>query len=378
MPLEIMDGGTSQSTAAGARKALGLEIGVAIQAWDADLDAISALAGTGIAVRTAANTWTTRTLQAPTAGFTITNPAGVAGDPTFVLANDLGAIEALNTNAILVRTTTDTWAARTLTAPAAGLTITNPAGTAGNPIFVLANDLAALEGLSSNGLVTRTATDTMTTRTITGTANEITATNGDGVSANPTLSLPSSLTFTGKTITGGTFSGVTLSSTTTVSGLLDVTNGQIGFPATQNASAGVNVLDDYEEGTWTPTYVSSTGAFGAITYNATTGTYTKIGNVVVVRWRIATDSLAVGTAGGQLKIGGLPFSSASSAAAVLGFVSGYAVNNPWSGITSGTEILLYHKTTITSNSTSTAAATDPTTGASANANQIIGSAVYLV
>ncbi|MBK8773195.1 MAG: hypothetical protein IPM06_22570, partial [Rhizobiales bacterium] len=86
-------------------------------------------------------------------------------------------------------------------------TISNPAGTAGNPTFALANDLSALEALSSTGLAARTGSDTWAQRTITGTANEITATNGDGASGNPTLSLPSALTFTGKTVTGGTFSG---------------------------------------------------------------------------------------------------------------------------------------------------------------------------
>lgn len=57
---------------------------------------------------------------------------------------------------------------------------------------------------NTNGLLTQTAASTFTGRTITGTAAEITATNGDGVSGNPTLSLPTALTFTGKTVTGGT------------------------------------------------------------------------------------------------------------------------------------------------------------------------------
>lgn len=47
---------------------------------DGDLDALSALTGTGIAVRTAADTWATRSLDEG-AGISITNPAGIAGNP---------------------------------------------------------------------------------------------------------------------------------------------------------------------------------------------------------------------------------------------------------------------------------------------------------
>jgi len=51
-------------------------------------------------------------------------------------------------------------------------------------------DVNALEGLSSTGVVTRTAANTYSERTITGTASEVEVTNGDGVSGNPTIGLP--------------------------------------------------------------------------------------------------------------------------------------------------------------------------------------------
>lgn len=81
-------------------------------------------------------------------------------------------------------------------------------------------DLTSIAGNTTGGFLTRTASNTYTARTITGTSNEITVTNGDGVSGAPTLSLPSSLTFTGKTITGGTFASPTLSGTLGGSGTI--------------------------------------------------------------------------------------------------------------------------------------------------------------
>src|SRR5258705_8187157 len=72
---------------------LGQVIGTDMQAWDADLDAVAGVSSSGLITRTGAGTAASRTLQAPAAGFTITNPAGTVGDPTFVLANNLAAVE---------------------------------------------------------------------------------------------------------------------------------------------------------------------------------------------------------------------------------------------------------------------------------------------
>ncbi len=61
---------------------IGLHVGVDVEAWDADLDAIAALSGTGIAVRTAANTWAQRTITGTTSRIAVTNGSGAAGNPT--------------------------------------------------------------------------------------------------------------------------------------------------------------------------------------------------------------------------------------------------------------------------------------------------------
>ena len=100
------------------------------------------------------------TLPAPAAGLTWTYGASSI---TITLANDLAAVEGIGTTGLAARTATDTWTTRTLTGPAAGITVSNGDGVAGNPTLALANDLAAVEGLSGTGAAVRTATDTWTT-----------------------------------------------------------------------------------------------------------------------------------------------------------------------------------------------------------------------
>ena len=57
--------------------------------------------------------------------------------------------------------------------------------------------LAALAAYNTNGLLTQTAVDTFTGRTVTGTANQVDVTNGNGVSGNPTLSLSATVVLPG-------------------------------------------------------------------------------------------------------------------------------------------------------------------------------------
>lgn len=65
-------------------------------------------------------------------------------------------------NGIVVRTSLAVTVGRTLTGPAAGLTISNSDGVSGNPTFALANDLSALEALSGTGFAKRTGSDAWT------------------------------------------------------------------------------------------------------------------------------------------------------------------------------------------------------------------------
>ena len=83
----------------------------------------------------------------------------------------------------------------------------------------------------------------------------------------------------------------------------------IGFPATQVASADPNTLDDYEEGTWTPTLRDGLGGTG--TLSEAYGKYTKIGRSVFVQVHTTISSTSGLTSNQYLYIGGAPFTCAS-------------------------------------------------------------------
>jgi hypothetical protein len=79
----------------------------------------------------------------------------------FAVSNaELLALGNNSSSGLLTSTGAGTVAARTIIPPAAGITITDGDGIAGNPTLVLADDLAAVEGLSTTGIVRRTAADT--------------------------------------------------------------------------------------------------------------------------------------------------------------------------------------------------------------------------
>lgn len=119
---------------------------------------------------------------------------------------------------------------------------------------------------------------------------------------------------------------------------VNVSVGQIQFPASQNASAGANTLDDYEEGTYTAGISINAGTTG-ITYDYRFGRYTKVGNTVHVSGIVTLTSKGALT--GQVRLTGLPFATpnvtnqftavtvpyAGSMASLVGGVGGFISPN---------------------------------------------------
>ena len=94
------------------------------------------------------------------------------------------------------------------------------------------------------------------------------------------------------------------------------------------SATAANLLNDYEEGTWTPAFGFSSG--GSVGYAARVGTYRKIGKLVCVQFSLILSS--VSSPSGNTSITGLPFITSSVAysenSAYLGIVRNLATSYP--------------------------------------------------
>lgn len=172
-----------------------------------------------------------------------------------------------------------------------------------------------------------------------------------------------------------TNSGTLISATTIgVGGATPSTSGAgITFPATQSASTDANTLDDYEEGTFTPTFVAASGSISS--YGTQLGRYTKIGNTVFFEVNLSASN--IGTISGQMKVGGLPFTPSSTVATnysiFLGRKTGFNAAPLGGAIFGGDTNFELYKFGSSANNT-----TDSQSGDFANNCQIYTSGFYQV
>jgi hypothetical protein len=155
----------------------------------------------------------------------------------------------------------------------------------------------------------------------------------------------------------------------------------INFTA-NTAAAGMTsqLLNWYEEGTWTPVYQTTNNNASLTMSGSTYGKYTRIGRQVFIEAYILTSAVSsVGT--GDVLINGLPFTVLSGANGVMNisFSRRWNSNPPVSGVATGTSIALLsvnHVTGYPGNTTATAAADISTVADTMNIISIAG--FYLV
>ena len=147
---------------------------------------------------------------------------------------------------------------------------------------------------------------------------------------------------------------VRISGSLTVTGSILVGSQGITFQASAVSSSDPNTLDDYEEGSWTPTLGSGT----AWSYSTRSGTYTKIGNTVCAAFYISlTGQTYTGSAGtNQLVINNLPFTSRNignanyySTVAVTTAAATTSISTPAQLTPNTTNLAFYRVTAATSN-----------------------------
>jgi hypothetical protein len=175
-----------------------------------------------------------------------------------------GSLEAAGTG-VVVKNSSTSVVSRTLVTSGAGLDVTDGSGVAGNPTFQLTGLAAAIANMGGTGMLAVVGGTSIAGRQITGTANQIGVTDGNG-SGNPTISIVDNVILPG---TGS----VTIPIGTSVQQPLGA-DGQFRF------NSDSQTFDGYASGAWRQFSLAggvisfSAGGTGFTPVTATTGAVT--------------------------------------------------------------------------------------------------------
>ena len=169
--------------------------------------------------------------------------------------------------------------------------------TLGNATLTLGSTTTAVGNLTLNNVTITSGTENNVTYT-NATISSVKTTFPNSYLTNNSVTIGNTSVSLGSTVTS--FGNVTLTNPTFVTPTLGVAN------ATSIQFGSSTVLNDYEEGGWTPTYSSTGATFG---YTQQYGSYVKIGKLVYAQFYL--NVTVSGTTTNSVTITGLPFTTTS-------------------------------------------------------------------
>ena len=195
--------------------------------------------------------------------WTSTRTLSFTGDATGSM-NVNGSANASTALTLATVATAGTYRSVTINAKGLVTSGTNPTTLSGYGITdaqPLDSDLTAVAGLTTTGLIVRTATGTAATRSVVASGIGISITNGDGISGNPTITSNASPNNSANTIVSRDASGNFTAGTITATLSGNVTGNVTGNADTSTRTSGISSAA-------APTSSTAAGTTGEIRYDA--------------------------------------------------------------------------------------------------------------
>jgi len=224
-------------------------------------------------------------------------------------------------NGVIVKTAANTITARTLSTSGNGISVADGNGIAANPTFQLTGLAQAIANASGTGLLALGSGTTLSPVTLTGTGNQIGVTGGNG-SSTPTISLASNF------IAPGT-AGITLPNGTTAQ--RGATTGQIRY------NTDTARFEGYYAGSW-QTFGIGDGAVTSVSGTTSQINVTNVGSIATVA--IAANPTLPGTGGVVVPVGTTAQRTASPTNGILRYNTTLVqfeayTNGAWSVLSTG-------------------------------------------